>query len=809
MKAKRPDSQEGPRTVARSRPGGAGIRTRLYLLCLVVSLAIVVLVGLSYVGFQALSGARAYVHGESQWAKAQKQAVISLLEYAASGRPVAFEHYREALEVIRGDQRARIALEADRPDIEAAREGFLAGRNHPEDIDLMIRMFRHATHLQEFERAVQVWVEAEWRIEQVEQTAQALRSVVDEQGTEAAAIQSVIEQLLELDRELTILEDRFSLHISRLAHQLTRLVAISMVVLSLLLIVGLSVLGWYLTRKAERDEKALRESEQRYRALVDQPEVGMWHIDPEGRIVYINPAMREMMGVAADLNVSGQSIDQFILAEDRKAIPEDRLRREQGETTTREIRLTDGGGGYRNVLIHGAPVMLAGGRLAGHVGTCVDITDRKRAEEQLRRQAHYDALTGLPNRFLFMDRLEVALRRGRRDGQNLALLFIDLDRFKVINDSLGHVSGDRMLREAAKRIKQAVREVDTIARLGGDEFGLIVENVQYDADGITLADRIIEALRAGFELNRFKSKVSASIGIAISGDSESPADLLRFADIAMYVAKRRGGGQWHIFDPEHDAHEEQRLHLENELWAAAENDELVLHYQPIVDLSKDRVVAVEALLRWQHPRLGLLGPDRFIPIAEENGAIVDIGRWVVDRACRDYVTMKQRLGAKAPTAVCVNISAAEFRLGDPTQWVGSVASEHDLEAGELCFEVTESLLTNSLEVVGELEQQGFPVAIDDFGTGYASLDLLRQVRFSTIKIDRTFIQRVIDSPVDHALVEFILQLAQRLDMKVVAEGVENEQQVELLRGMGLRLAQGYLFSRPVDIDALVQQLESS
>jgi diguanylate cyclase (GGDEF)-like protein/PAS domain S-box-containing protein len=791
-----------------SRPaGGTPVRARFHLLCLVFSLAIVVLVGVSHVGFQALSGARAYVHGESQWTKAQKEAVISLLEFAGSGRIEAFDRYEAALEVIRGDQKARLALELEEPDIEAARRGFLAGRNHPDDIDLMIQMFRHAAHFEQFSLAVEAWVEAEWRIEQLRQAAASLRTVILEQGLDSQEIDLIIEQVLELDKALTVLEDRFSMHIGQLAHQLTRIFILSMLALALSLIVGINFLGWYLTRKAEHADRVLRESEQRYRALVDQPNVGMWHIDHEGRIVYINRAMRDLMGIAPNQDVYGVPIDQFTLPEDRELINRDRIRRERGDSTTLEMRLLDAKGEHRNVLIHGAPVLLEGGLLEGHVGTCVDITDRKIAEEQLRYQAQHDALTGLPNRVLFMDRLEMALKRTRRDGSHVAVLFVDLDRFKVINDSLGHFSGDQLLRQSAQRIEHVIRDADTIARLGGDEFGLIIENVGKEADAIEPACRVVEALQAGIELNQVRSKVSASIGIAISGDADSPDDLLRFADIAMYVAKRRGGGQWHVFDAEQDAHEEQRLHLENDLWSAAKRHELLLLYQPIVDLETGRAEAVEALLRWQHPRLGLLGPDQFVSIAEENGAIVQIGQWVVQRACHDFVTMKQRLGALAPTSVCINISAAEFRHGDPTKWVGEVAADVGMQAGELCFEVTESLLTQRPEVVDELERQGFPVAIDDFGTGYASLDLLRHVHFSTIKIDRTFIDRVSDSRTDQALVEFILHLGRRLGMRVVAEGVEFDQQAKLLGKLGCKLAQGYLFCRPIDIEGLINRLE--
>jgi diguanylate cyclase (GGDEF)-like protein/PAS domain S-box-containing protein len=792
-------------------PSGGGrftLRARFIVLSVAFSVAIVVLVALAYVGLQAVSGARAYVHGESQWAKAQKQSVISLLEYALTGDVQDYNRYNQALEVIYGDRRSRLTLDSPHPDYNMARDGFTAGRNHPEDIELMIRMFEYGRGIELFDRAVEVWARADAMIDLFELEARHLHEEMFASGPGSDEVITRLERILDLDRDLTLAEDEFSELISQLSRQLAGGFSVAILVVAVLLMLMGHLFALRLVDSAERADRALRESEQRYRALVDQTEVGMWQLDEHGRISYLNPAMKQLLGLDQDADLSGRYIDQFVAPEDRHRIAQDRQRRSEGLTTTSELRLLNPEGGDRQVLVHGAPVMVEDQLLRGHVGTCMDITQRKLAEQQLRHQALHDHLTGLPNRKLFLDRLEMALRRARRETSRIAVMFIDLDRFKVVNDSMGHAAGDQLLCEVAKRLGQAIRERDTIARFGGDEFGLILENVESDEDTIRPAQSIIQALARDFEVDGTKARIGASIGIALSGGEHEAADLLRFADIAMYVAKRRGGGTWHTFQPEQDSVQERRLHQEYELWHAAARDQLVVCYQPIVDLQTGAMVGLEALVRWRHPHRGLLEPDDFISLAEETGAIAHIGQWVTSQAGKDLNRLRQELGDRAPLNISINISAAEFRLDDPPVWIERLRRESGLDPDDLHFEVSERLLTQRPDAIRALARQGFPVAIDNFGSGYASLELFREIQFSAIKLDRSFVQRLGNSAVDRAIVESVLQLAEKLNLQVIAEGVETERQHQLLRELGCQLGQGFLFARPQKLDDLLNSIQT-
>ena len=788
----------------RSKPHRVPIdlRTRFILLSLVFSGAIIVLVTISYLGFQALSGARAYVHGESQWAKAQKQSILSLFDYAISGDPDAYLAHRESLQVIYGDRRARITLDSEKPDFDIARDGFLAGRNHPDDVRLMIRLFVHARDLDLFDRAVEAWIQADRKIDELALAGEKLHQVIGNHGPNSAEVHQLLNDILSLDEELTVLEDEFSGLIGELSHFVARVLSMVLILGALLLMGAAYLIAIRLFRTAERADRALRESEQRYRALVDQPEVGMWQLDPQGQIKYLNPAMCNLLAIEDFESIRNSPIEHFISSRYRTQVLNDRSRRTKGEATTSEVEMITQTGKKRMVLVHGAPVRIGAEELLGHVGTCVDITDRKRVEEQLRHQAFHDPLTGLPNRTLFMDRLEVALKRARREKSRVGVLFVDLDRFKVVNDSLGHANGDTLLREAAHRIAGAGREQDTLGRFGGDEFGLIVEDLDSESDIENPARRIIEALRLDFSVGNVDARIGASVGIAVSAGEHDAADLLRYADVAMYVAKREGGNSWHVFDAEHDALQIDRLQFENQLWMAVDSGELILDYQPIVCLETGLVEALEALVRWNHPERGLLPPAEFIPLAEETGAIVQIGQWVARTAINDLLDLERVDGEKAPGAVSINISAAEFRFSDPVSSITELVRETGINPERIQFEVTESLLMQDPAAIVALEKRGFSVAIDDFGTGYATLDRVRQVRFSTIKIDRTFVLDLADSVLDQAIIESIILLGDKLGMKIIAEGVETEQQLEVLVKMGCDLGQGHLFAHPAPLEQL-------
>ena len=533
------------------------LRARFIVLVVSFSIGILLLVGLSWLGFQALSGARAYVHAESQWAKAQKQAVIELLSYAESGRNDHLVAYRSAREVILGDRRARIALQQTPPDREAAREGFRVGRNHADDIELMIRLFVWQRDDALFHQAIKAWTAADRLIDRLDRKAEQLQRALPAGEPDGADLRPVLDDIAAIDVELTALEQEFSGLMGRISHRIASLMTMLLLAASLLLILAGTALAARLYRSARGAETALRESEQRYRALVDQSEVGMWQLDAHGQVMYLNPAMRALLEVDDQRSFDQVQIEAFVVPEQRERMLASRHQRAASDTpSTEEYEVISHSGKNRQVLVHGAPVILEDGSLRGHVGTCLDITDRKASEEQLRYQALHDPLTGLPNRQLFLDRLTMALSRGRRENCTIAVMFIDLDGFKRINDQVGHIEGDRLLRKAAQRLQQAVRDRDTIARFGGDEFVVILEQIT-DQTGIEqTARRVLDALAAESspqdESDATTAAIRASIGIAVSEPDRSDADeLLRQADAAMYKAKRAGGHTWFLQSPDH------------------------------------------------------------------------------------------------------------------------------------------------------------------------------------------------------------------------------------------------------------------
>jgi diguanylate cyclase (GGDEF)-like protein len=436
--------------------------------------------------------------------------------------------------------------------------------------------------------------------------------------------------------------------------------------------------------------------------------------------------------------------------------------------------------------------------------------ERHASEQRIRQLAHYDGLTGLPNRAQFNQVLDHALSRAQRTGTSVALLFVDLDRFKNINDTLGHDAGDRMLGEVASRLRQCLRTSDVVARFGGDEFIVMLEDVPDGEHAASVAAKVLEAIAQPLAVGDQELHVTASIGI-----STYPADggdlhaLQKHADIAMYRAKEQGRNSWRHYSPQADTHSLERLTLETQLRRALDRDELVLHYQPKQDIVSGRVTGVEALLRWQHPDHGLVPPGDFIPLAEETGLIVSMGEWVLRKACED-ATQLPRLWDGGPMRVAVNLSARQFSNDRLIELVSETLREFGLEPSLLEVEVTESLVMHNAEhtarLLARLKQMGVHVAMDDFGTGYSSLAYLKRFPIDTIKIDRSFIQGLPGDTDDATLTQAIIAMAHSLRLKTVAEGVETLQQLEFLRRHGCDEIQGYYFSQPLPIAALLDML---
>jgi diguanylate cyclase (GGDEF)-like protein len=435
------------------------------------------------------------------------------------------------------------------------------------------------------------------------------------------------------------------------------------------------------------------------------------------------------------------------------------------------------------------------------LATYEDVTERRQAEAKIMHMARHDALTGLPNRVLFRDKMEQALRRGER----LAVMFLDLDRFKGVNDSLGHSVGDALLCAVTERLQRVVRGVDTVARLGGDEFA-IVQSQARPSDAGELAAKVIEALLEPFEVHGHQVIIGTSIGIAVAPtDGNEPDQLLRNADMALYRAKANGRGSYHFFQPEMDAQMQERRRLELDLRKALLANEFELYYQPLIQLASGEICGFEALLRWNHPERGLVGPDEFIPVAEEIGLIVPLGEWVLRQACKDATAWPDKI------TVAVNLSAAQFRNPTLSLSVVSALGQSGLSPSRLELEITETVLLQDdravLDTLHQMRDLGVRICMDDFGTGYSSLSYLRSFPFGKIKIDRSFVHELGKQNDCVAIIRAVTRLGASLGMITTAEGVETEQQLEILRAEGCVQAQGFLFSRPKPLSEIPALLE--
>ena len=451
-------------------------------------------------------------------------------------------------------------------------------------------------------------------------------------------------------------------------------------------------------------------------------------------------------------------------------------------------------------------LMVAFNRMMGTIEQQADeINQFPKRLEQLTRQAFRDALTGLPNRALFMDRLSHGLTRARRRHEHVAVLFLDLDRFKVINDTLGHTVGDQLLVEVSNRLGSSLRPGDTVARLGGDEFGLLLEDVA-DAETAELVALRIEAeLAKPLHFEGREIFITASIGIALSSARLGmPEEILRDADLAMYHAKAKGKARHEIFDDSMSAPALDRMDLEMDLRSAISHHEFRLHYQPILRLDTGRITEVEALIRWQHAKRGLLQPDSFIGLTEETGLIVPIGQWVLKEACRQARVWQLEFPSTPPLVMSVNLSAKQFQHPTLVQEISEALEESGLDAGSLKLEITESVVMQdapaTLAKLKELKDLGIRLAIDDFGTGYSSLGYLKRFPVDTLKIDRSFVKGLSKEGNDNAIVRAVVTVAKTLNMDVTAEGVETDQQRIELMALGCDRAQGFLFAKPADAD---------
>ena len=555
----------------------------------------------------------------------------------------------------------------------------------------------------------------------------------------------------------------------------------------------------------------LRESEAHYSSMVELAAIGISHVDLDGRFVHVNRRLCEMLGYTRE-ELLQLCIREISHPDDRLATDKDRARLDAGEIDSfkAEKRYLRRDGTPIWVRLTVAAKRRSDGRTLHHISIVEDISDQRAAEARVQYLATHDEMTGLVNRTLFGEFLERAIARCHRPGRRFAVMFVDLDRFKVINDSLGHESGDALLKVIASRLRASLRTSDVVARFGGDEFVLLVEDVNDRAAVEVVARNLLTAVLQPVQIAGQECRITASIGIALCPDDAQEAEaLLKHADLAMYHAKEQGKNGFQYFSPTMGAQSTERVLIETSLKGALERGELSVHYQAKVDMQTGEIRGAEALLRWTHPELGVVSPTRFIPIAEECGLIIPIGRWAMTTACTQAAEWL-RLGL--PLCVAVNLSPRQFMDPQLVSHVREALDQSGLPPSLLELEITESVMMRdrdaAIEKMTMIRDLGVRLAIDDFGTGYSSLAHLKRFPIDTLKIDRSFIRGIPQSAADLAIAEAILTLATSLGVTVVAEGVETAEQQTFLSGHTCNEMQGFYFNRPLPSELFTQLLRT-
>jgi diguanylate cyclase (GGDEF)-like protein/PAS domain S-box-containing protein len=555
--------------------------------------------------------------------------------------------------------------------------------------------------------------------------------------------------------------------------------------------------------EVKRANDLLAQSELQFRSMIEGLGEGILITDHQDFITYANQKITQLINKECD-QLIGQPISSIIEPNEWNAIKGRWLNLETTNSRGYETIISTQNSVQFHAEIIATPLPSTN---AGMIVAILDISERKVVEEQLHFQALHDSLTGLPNRALFMDRVEQAKIRSTKTGKFFGLIFLDLDNFKIVNDSLGHGVGDELLKTIAKRLQECVRGDDTIARLGGDEFTILIEGLVDDKPVMDIASRIRLQFSQPIVLGEHNILSGGSLGIAYSNEIEDISDILRNADIAMYQAKANGKHRHVVFDEDMRAKAEQRLQLEHDLRHALEHNLLTIKYQPIIDLKTDSIAEVEALVRWEHPTLGNIEPLRFIPIAEESGLIIQLGKYVMQHACEFGVRWNLERATLPPILIGVNLSAIQLLSDEIVDTVRNILWNTTLPGSQLKLEITESMMMQdpekTIERLHQLRRLGVQLAMDDFGTGYSSMSQLKLMPIDTLKIDRTFISKLSDGKQDAAIVKAIISMAKSLGLSVTSEGIETKEQLDALRALGCERVQGYHYSAAVDAENLL------
>ncbi len=781
--------------LARGLLTGRSLGFNLLLLALSISALAATGIGASYV----LSGVRAYVGGEGLWSKAEKTAVFRLTGYVFSRRDEDFRQALAALAVPLGDHRARLGLEGPGLDREQVGRDLRVGRNHPADVPALIWLFLHFRHVDAFSRAVGLWERGDFYIDRLQDLAMEVRRESLAGPLPPARQVELLGRIGDLDQAVTRLEDDFSFTLGELARRVYRLAVLLMLGAAVLLAAGAALVSVRLGRFFRREEEALRHSEQRYRNLVETSSDLIWSVDLEGRWTFVNQMARRIHGYEPE-EMLGRAVGEFQTPE-------------QATVDLAAFRTLLAGkavAGYETVHLRrdGTPVHLrlsavalrdGRGRVIGATGTAADVSAQRRAERLIRHQAYHDPLTGLPNRALFLERLSGAITAARRSGGELAVFFLDLDRFKMVNDNLGHSAGDRLLRTVAGRLRAGLRAEDMVARFGGDEFTALLLS-RAPVEVVAVARKLIARVTEPLDIDGHRLQMTTSVGIATFPADGADADaLIRHADLALYHAKELGRNGFQVCTAAMKARAQRRAALEGELRQAVERQELRVLYQPVVRVADGATEGLEALVRWRHPRQGLVPPSQFMPLAEELKLVGPISDWVLTTACRQLQDL--RAGAESPLRLAVNLSATHFERADGAAAVARQIQQTGADPSWLDLEITESAamrnVDRAVDSLRRLRDLGCRIAMDDFGAGQTSLANLRRLPLDTLKLDQSLVRDLGSSKRAEVLVSSIVEMAHGLGLSTVAEGVESEGQLAFLRDCACDRYQGYLFSRPL------------
>ncbi len=772
--------------------------SRPVLIVWVFVVIVLCLLGLTVYSSQLLSSGRAFVSAESTWAKAQKDAVYHLTRYALERNDADLQAYERAMLVVEGDRRARVESDKPAPDRDVIRSSLAAGGVHPTEVDGLIGLYSRFNGFGPMDYVLTLWKRSDVHVDELRSIAAKLRAAPPADIDESLR---VAQQIHWVNMALAPLESDFAETLVEMQRTAQSLLTTGILIIAAVLLIGGITIARRFLAQNERLQQTLAESESQMRHLVESAPLPLLIVRAsDQQILYGNERALEQFGLNFD-SAHAHSLAEFhVQPEIRQQLAE--MLSRQGSARDFEAQLKDASGREFWMLLSAHPMRYASAICL--LVALANIDDRKRMQEDMRRRAMHDQLTGLPNRAMFMESLERAVHKARRRTSRATVLFIDLDRFKEVNDTMGHHAGDELLKAVAERLGSAVRQSDLVARLGGDEFVVLIEEHGGPEEVMIVAQKVLTALARPVMIDWREVKISGSLGIAnYPEDGADLESLVKNADTAMYQAKERGRNNFQFYSAELNRLSNHRYEQEKRMRGAIERHEFFLEYQPEVDLASGRIVAADTLLRWRDPEAGLVMPADFMPLAEETGAVVAIGGWVLERALAD---LKQWNDEGIQLKLAVNLSARQIQQPELPAQVEELLRKHGVRAESLRVEITEPALMQEQESAHRsltaLRELGIEIAIDNFGAGYSSLGLLRGLPVQVVKIDRSLVSTCPAKRECAAIVQAAAAMSHAMGIRVVAEGVETEEQRRLMMSLGCDSAQGHLFYRPMEARGL-------